>query len=178
MKKQLIPILLAFLLCFAFSCQNKEAMAELEKLRAQAEVEEQNKEIVKRWISELDKGNLGIVDALIAEDSKIYYGEETLGREWLRTSCETFYKSFSDSLHIIDDLIAEKEKVVARLTVRVTDTRGFMGAVPTGRTVEYHGYTLYRIEAGKIRELWMDQNATMELMVKLGLEIKPKEGKR
>jgi len=178
MKKQLMPILLAFLLCFAFGCQDKEAMAALDKFKAQSEVEEQNKDIVKRWISELDKGNIAVVDEVIAEDFKTYYGEATFGRERLRGMCEAFSKSFSDSVHIIDDLVAEKDKVIVRLTVKVTNTGEFMGKAPTGKTVEYNGYTLYRIEAGKIQEIWMDHNATMELMLKLGLDLKPKEGEK
>jgi predicted ester cyclase len=175
MKKSLFALPMAVSVFVMIGCGEKEPNAAFEAMKTQAEMEDQNKEIVKRWIGELDKGNLGIVDELIAEDSKIYYGEEAFGREWLRASCATFYQSFSDSLHVVEDLIAEKDKVVARLTVRVTDSRGFRGAPPTGKTVEYHGYTLYRVEAAKIQELWMDQNATMELMLKLGLELKPRE---
>jgi predicted ester cyclase len=175
MKKLRAVLALVVLLCFSSGCRDKEAMAKLGEYEAQAEVEQRNKDTVKRWISEMDKGNLGIVDELIAEDAKIYYGEETLGREWLRKMCEGFAESFSDSVHIIDDLVADEDRVVARLTVRVTDSRGFMGASPTGKTVEYHAYTLYRIETGKVRELWMDHNATMELMLKLGREVKPEK---
>jgi len=45
MKKLLIILPLALILCFMVGCQDKEAMAELEEFRAQAAVEEQNKEI-------------------------------------------------------------------------------------------------------------------------------------
>ncbi|GAH62106.1 unnamed protein product, partial [marine sediment metagenome] len=37
MKKFLMIIPLVILLCFAFGCQDKEAMAELEAMKAQAE---------------------------------------------------------------------------------------------------------------------------------------------
>jgi len=42
LKKIFSVMPLAFLLCFAFGCKNKEAAAELEKLKAQAAVEEEN----------------------------------------------------------------------------------------------------------------------------------------
>jgi len=42
MKKLLCVIPLVFLLCFAFSCQNKAKKAELQQLKAQTEVETQN----------------------------------------------------------------------------------------------------------------------------------------
>ncbi len=47
MKKLLMILPLALILCFMVGCQDKEAMAELEEFRAQAKVEEQNKEISK-----------------------------------------------------------------------------------------------------------------------------------
>ena len=43
MKKLLMILPLAMILCFMVSCQDKESMAELEEFRAQAEVEEKNK---------------------------------------------------------------------------------------------------------------------------------------
>ncbi len=175
MKISRIILPLAILLGFGFGCRDKVEMAELEKYKAQAEVEEQNKDIVRRWLSELDKGNFAIVDEVIAEDCQAHYTGETFGREWLRASCEAFPKSFSNSVHIIDDLVAEKDKVVARLTVRATNTGEFMGAAATGETVEYSAYTIYRMTGGKIQEIWVDQNAVLELMTKLGMELKPKE---
>ena len=48
MKKLLMVIPLVFLLCFAFSCQDKDAMAE---------VEEQNKELVKRYVETFNERN-------------------------------------------------------------------------------------------------------------------------
>jgi len=48
MKKLCMVLPLALILCFMVGCQDKETMAELEAMKAQAEVEEQNKEIVKR----------------------------------------------------------------------------------------------------------------------------------
>jgi len=42
MKKLSMILPLALILCFMVGCQDKEAMAELEKFRAQAEAEEQN----------------------------------------------------------------------------------------------------------------------------------------
>jgi len=42
MKKTLLILPLVFMLCFAFACQDKEAMAELEKFRTQAKLEGEN----------------------------------------------------------------------------------------------------------------------------------------
>jgi hypothetical protein len=57
MKKPLMILPLALILCFMVGCQDKATMTELEEFRAQAAVEEQNIAIVKHFFEELNKGN-------------------------------------------------------------------------------------------------------------------------
>ncbi len=54
MTKLLMILPLALFLCFIVSCQNKEAMAELEAMKAQAEVEEKNKASFRYMLEETD----------------------------------------------------------------------------------------------------------------------------
>jgi len=61
LKKLCMILSLALILCFVVGCQDKEAMAEIEAIKAQVEVEEQNIELTKRWVEEMDKGNLTYV---------------------------------------------------------------------------------------------------------------------
>ena len=72
MKKLLMILPLVLIVCFVVSCRDKEAMAELEAFRVQAEVEEQNKEIVKGWAEELNKGNVEIFKELCAPEYAYY----------------------------------------------------------------------------------------------------------
>jgi hypothetical protein len=58
MKKPYMILPLALILCFMVGCQDKESMAELEAMKAQAEVEEQNIALVKGFFEELNKGNV------------------------------------------------------------------------------------------------------------------------
>ena len=55
-KKLFMILLLTLILCFMVGCQDKEALAELEESKAQAEVEEQNMALFKRsseaWLKE------------------------------------------------------------------------------------------------------------------------------
>jgi len=53
-------------------CQDKAAMAELEEFKAQAEVEEQNKELIRNFLRELDSGNWDIVHEIFSDDCKFY----------------------------------------------------------------------------------------------------------
>jgi len=57
MKNPLLVVPLVLLLCFTFGCQNKAEKAELEKLNAQADVEAQNKEIVREFFAAIDARN-------------------------------------------------------------------------------------------------------------------------
>ena len=74
MKKLFMILPLALILCFMVGCQDKEAMAELEAMKAQAGIEEQNKEIVERyWDEKWNARNPGILDELMTSDV-IYHG--------------------------------------------------------------------------------------------------------
>ena len=74
MKKLLMISPLVLTLCFMVGCQDKEAMAELEAMKAQAEVEEQNKEVVKRyWNGKWNERRPEILDETQTTDV-VYHG--------------------------------------------------------------------------------------------------------
>jgi len=86
MKKLLMILPLALIICFVVGCQDKEAMAELEAMKAQTEVEEQNKAIVRRYLEEIDKSNIDIIDEVYSADCQIYFpgSFEPLSREEMK----------------------------------------------------------------------------------------------
>ena len=63
---------LALILCFMVGCQDKDAMAELEEFKAQAELEEQNKALIRNGIEEMSKKNFGILREIYAPNAKIF----------------------------------------------------------------------------------------------------------
>ena len=54
--------------------------------------------------------------------------------------------------HSIDDMIAENDRVVLRVTSRGTHRGDFQGVAPTDRRVEFTGIVIYRIAGHKIAE--------------------------
>lgn len=118
---------------------------------------EESKAIVLRWFTELDRGNLDIVESLIAED---YVDHNPAlpnlppGREGVRQYVRILKASFPDALHVIDDIIAEGDKVMTRVTARGTFLGECIGYQPTGRTVEISGIAVHRIENGRLAEHW------------------------
>ena len=74
MKKTSMIILLTLICCFMVGCQNKEAKAELEAMKAHAEIEELNKEVVKRyWNGKWNERSPEILYELQSSDV-IYHG--------------------------------------------------------------------------------------------------------
>jgi predicted ester cyclase len=55
---------------------------------------------------------------------------------------------------VIEDMVAEGDKVAARCSVRAKHEGEFLGRVATGSPVEFTGITIVRIDKGKIVEAW------------------------
>jgi predicted ester cyclase len=64
-------------------------------------------------------------------------------------------------------LIAEEDKVAARITMRGTHLGDFMGMAPTGKRVEFHGMYMVRVRDGRIVEHWGEEDSG-SLLAQLG----------
>ena len=54
----------------------------------------------------------------------------------------------------IEDMVAAGDRVVTRYTGVATDTRGYMGRPPTGRTIRTPAIQIFRFHDGQIAESW------------------------
>jgi len=72
----------------------------------------------------------------------------------------------------IDDLIAEGDKVVARITMTGTHTGDFWAMPATGNAVNFTGIHIVRIKDGKIAEHWGEEDG-IALMQQLGFMAHP-----
>ena len=81
---------------------------------------------------------------------------------------QQFLTAFPDVQVFIDDLIAEDDKVMARIHATATNTGPFGGNPPTGKKVVIHSIRIFRIADNKIVETWAMQDR-MGLMEQLGL---------
>ena len=178
MKNLLLIIPLALVLCFMVGCQDKEAMAELEEFRAQAALEEQNIEIVKREMELWSKGDFEALKELFAPEYVAYSPSAAPTPGSLEESIEftkMIFKGFPDSSWTIEELFAKGDRVLARWTYSGTHEGEFMGIPPTGNRLEFGGILITRIENGKIVEEREDYDM-LGAMQQLGMELKPKEG--
>ena len=95
--------------------------------------------------------------------------QEVRGIEEAKQFIAMFKTAFPDMSATVEDVIAEGDKVVTRVTLRGTH----QGEVeefgpPTGRQVEIEGITIHRIEDGKIAEEWNSYD-NLSMMQQLGL---------
>ena len=81
---------------------------------------------------------------------------------------ESFLVSFPDQRVTIHDMVAEGDRVAVRATYSGTHT-GPMGDVPpTGKAVESPFLAMFRIESGRIAELWVEWD-NVAMLTQLGL---------
>jgi len=179
MKKLFMILPLVLVLCFTFGCQDKVAMAELEEFRAQAEVEEQNKEIVNSLFEELNNGNVEIWKELCAHEFAYYYPSATTEPMSLEQNYEHFqmaFKGFPDFNVKTHELIAKGDKVIARLTVTGTHEGEYHGMPATGIKIKLSVILILQFKDGKCIEV-RDEGDYLGFMQQLGMELKPKEEK-
>ena len=176
MKKHLSVIPLVLLLCFAFSCQNKAEKAELEKMRAMEATEEQNKAVARQLHEALDSQSVNRLIELLAPGAVVHGATplEDLTAENAAQFLQPFYQAFPDLTHSIEDIIAEGDKVVARVLIQATHKAELQGIPPTGNRVKYYQITILQVIDGKIREGWRITDS-LGLMTQLGMELRPKE---
>lgn len=66
-----------------------------------------------------------------------------------------YHQAFPDLTLTVEDLIATNDRVAARLLLVGTDTGGFRGCPPTGRTVRSWAAEFLRSDHGRIVEDWV-----------------------
>ena len=115
-----------------------------------------HKELVRRFVREVfQEGRVGSVDELVAPDFvSASFGITEEGPAKLRAATEQIHRVLTDVSFRVDDLIAEGDRVAARLTARATPTGQFLGMEPTGKSYEIGEIHMFRIANGRIAEHW------------------------
>ena len=140
----------------------------------QAEVEQRNKEILRRyWDGKWNQRSPTILDELQSPD--VVYRSPSMemnGLEEYKQVYGAFASAFHDTHLTINDIIAEGDKVMTRVTLRCTHKGELEGIAPTGKTLTVSLFTVFRLDGGKIVE---EQELLDELgmMQQLGMELRP-----
>ena len=135
---------------------------------------EENKALIRRIAEEVfTQLNPDAVDELYAADFVNHSpaAGQAPDRAGIKQSIARLRDSGADMREILEDLIAEGDKVVERYTMRGTHTteiRGPAGPIPpTGKTVSWTGTATFRVVNGKVAERWANAD-TLGLLQQLG----------
>ena len=117
---------------------------------------EENKRVYERYIGLLNAQDFGSLDEVVGPER---YREICVGFTpgWVGlpeavASLEKVVGGIPDLNARMDDMVAEDDKVYARLTVTGTNSGRFFGAPATGRSYEASMFDYARIEDGRIVE--------------------------
>ncbi len=177
MKKLCLILPMALILCFMVGCQDKEAMAELEVFKAQIEVEEQNKALVKRYFELHEEGKIEELGEIVAFDCVAHYpgiSPDEIGLEAIKQGATDAKVLYPDMQITIEIQIAEGNLVATLGVFEGTHIEEFKGVAPKGEKNTFTFIEISRISDGKIVEEWIVYNV-LDLMQQLGMELKPKE---
>jgi steroid delta-isomerase-like uncharacterized protein len=122
--------------------------------------QKENKALVQRWFNEVwNKGRADAIDELFADDGVAHGLSDDVstpltGPNGFRPFHKTFRGAFPNIDVIIEDMIAEGDKVAARCSVRGSHTGDHLGVAASNAHVEFTGITIVRIKDGKIVEAW------------------------
>jgi steroid delta-isomerase-like uncharacterized protein len=119
---------------------------------------EQNKATARRWTDELwGRGNLAVADEIIAADYIRHDAGDPFparGPEDVKKIVRMLRTMLPDLRLHIESMVAEGDMVVTRYTGTATDTVGYMGMPPTGKTIRTSAMQTFRFANGKIVESW------------------------
>lgn len=121
---------------------------------------ERNKQVMRYFYEEANKGNMAVYDELFAPDFVSYSsaaGMELRGPEAFKQANAMYLQAFPDFNTTADMIIAENDIVMVYGEASGTNTGTFMNRAPTGKRVVWTGVAIYRFnDEGKIDGRWQE----------------------
>src|SRR5919199_2417306 len=124
---------------------------------------EQKKALIRRFYETQEamsggEADMDALDEIMAPDfvshSKLVPDQKP-GREGYKQAIAQLMASLSNIRFLVEELVAEGDKVVSRFTVRaIHDRAELMGVAPTGREVSFKSIEIHRISGGRMAEYW------------------------
>jgi steroid delta-isomerase-like uncharacterized protein len=137
---------------------------------------EESKATMRRYLDVFEQGNnLDILDELLAPDY-INHTPATpdlpTGPEGVKGVVTMFQSAMPDLRVIVEDMIAEGDKVATRYTLEGTHRGELFGVPPTGQRLSIKSISVERVLEGKIREHWRVTDS-LDMMQQLGVVPEP-----
>jgi steroid delta-isomerase-like uncharacterized protein len=135
---------------------------------------EDNKTLYRRIVEEVwNSGNLAVVDEFIDTNCIFHaFDKDLKGPEQFRQYAEELLTIFPDIHFTIEDLIAERDRVVSHWTATGTQKGEFIEIPATNKNIKFQGATFLHIAGGKVIELWAYWDR-LSVMKQLGVAPQP-----
>ncbi len=119
---------------------------------------DENKAIARRVYEIISAGDFEkaeeIVDAQAPDNELLPDDPPAKLIDTFKATFKEAREGFPDLSITVEDMMAEGDRVAARVTMRGTHRGEFQGIAPTGKRVEVKAIDMFRIGGGKIVEHW------------------------
>ena len=137
----------------------------------------ENKAVVRRFFEELlSTDNFALADELLSPEFRFYFAgsPDPMDLERYKEFLRARRAALPDRHFVVEDMIAEGDKVSARFTMRGTHKGELRGIAPSGREVTMTGIDMIRLSKGKMVEdrVEVDQ---LGMMRQLGVIPSPQQ---
>ncbi|UCF18701.1 MAG: ester cyclase [Gemmatimonadota bacterium] len=134
---------------------------------------EANKNLARQFVAALNAADWDALDALLAEDFRRHSQAtsempELDSREEFKGLQQMYLESFPDQRVTIEMLVAEGDKVAGLATYAGTNTGPLGNFAATGKSAELRFLSIFRIQDGRIAELWVEWD-NLAMLTQLGL---------
>jgi predicted ester cyclase len=128
-----------------------------------------NKTLIRQFFDALNRRDMSAF-ALFTPDAVHHnpFPGTPPGREGNKQGILILLAGFPDWHTTIDDLVAEGDKVVVRMTQQGTHQGALFGILPTGKRVTAEGVAIFRMRHGQIVEEWLVTDQ-LRLLQELGV---------
>ena len=141
--------------------------------------EEENKALMRRYYEQIDKATKdkrgpSFLDDFVAPNFVNHNPSPgfTPDLEGTKQAYDHFLAASPDGYHVVEDMIAEGDKVVTRLSAHGTQTGELFGIPPTDERFSMTAIAIHRIANGEIVEHWSELD-NLGVMQQLGVVPPP-----
>jgi predicted ester cyclase len=121
--------------------------------------EDENAAIARRWHEDaINNHDLTVLDEILTPDAALD-SATVPDNPGPREVLGILLTGFPDVQHTIEAVITEGDLVVIRYRAAGTHEGEFQGSAPTGKSVTWTGINIYRLECGRIAEVWSEVDA-------------------
>jgi steroid delta-isomerase-like uncharacterized protein len=135
---------------------------------------DEHKKIARKFLEDgWNKGKEKAIDELMSPKCRFHdpvFPSLTSGMENYKEHIRNCRNGFPDLKFTIEDSIAERNEVVHHWKAHGTHGGAFLGMPATNKSATVSGTTIYRMERGKVAEIWVDWNL-LSLLEQLGLAM-------